>query len=141
MMKLPFMTTSMVREFEGTDGYVYRAITTLDFHQGWCTVLRRTKRLEASGYPMWSHGVVTQALTELGDWSPQSAARPVWKFLTFEDAEAWLIEHLNPGAAENEAKARAAYVKHCDDSGIHPNRFPSWEELPESSKDTWRGKV
>jgi hypothetical protein len=139
-IKLPFMTTSMVREFDGTDGYVYRAITTLDFHEGWYTVLRRTKRL-ANGYPQWSHGSITQALVVTGEWSSQSGARPLWKFATFEAAEAWLIEHFNPGAAEIEAKARAAYIKDCDESGINPNRLPNWEELPEERREEWRGKV
>jgi hypothetical protein len=85
-MTLPFAITSTTRDFDGPDGYTYRAITTLDFHQGWFTRLMRTKRAD-NGYPMWGHGVITQSLTELGDWSPNSAARPIYKFETFEEAE------------------------------------------------------
>lgn len=88
-MSLPFCTTSMTREIDGGDGYLYRTVTALDFHQGWITRLTRTKR-SSNGYPMWSHGSLTQSLIENETWSPQCAARPIRKFESFEQAEAWL---------------------------------------------------
>jgi hypothetical protein len=93
-MSLPFAITSTTRDFDAPDGYVYRAITALDFHQGWYTRLMRTTRAD-NGYPMWSHGFRTESRTEIGEWSPNAAARPIMKFPTFEAAETWLTEYLS----------------------------------------------
>jgi hypothetical protein len=99
---LNFLTTSITRDFDAPDGYRYRTITTLDFHQGWYTRLMRTK-LHDNGFPMWGHAVVTESLTELGCWSPNCAARPIRKFETVDIAAEWLEEYL-----EGEAHAKVA---------------------------------
>jgi hypothetical protein len=43
--------------------------------------------------------------------------------------------------SEREQKAKAAYIKHVDSSGIHCNRFPSWGELSLASRQEWFEKV
>jgi hypothetical protein len=139
-MTLRFSITSTTRDVDGPDGYVYRTITTLDFHQGWFTRLMRTTRAD-NGYPMWSHGIRTESLTELGDWSPNCAARPIMKFPTFEAAADWLAAFFAGVSPETEEEARKAYTDYCDNADIHSNRFPSWQELSENSKNEWRKKV
>jgi hypothetical protein len=37
-----------------------------------------------------------------------------------------------------EATARKLYVAWTDAQGIHCNRFPAWQELPESAREKWR---
>jgi hypothetical protein len=38
--------------------------------------------------------------------------------------------------------ARRAYIKHTDsDPVVHSNRFPTWEELSENTRDEWRKRV
>lgn len=91
-MSLPFSITSTTRELDRA-GYVYRAITTLDFHQGWFTRLMRTTRAD-NGYPKWTHGVCTQSLTDLEEWHSNCEARPIKKFETLELAEEWLEDYL-----------------------------------------------
>lgn len=92
-MSLTFRNVSKTMEVDGPDGWLYRTVTTLDFHQGWFTRLLRTTRAD-NGYPRWTHGVHTQSLTTLGDWAPQCVARPIMKFPTFEAAAVWLDEQF-----------------------------------------------
>jgi hypothetical protein len=99
-MSLPFAITSTTRDFDAPDGYVYRAITALDFHQGWYTTLSRTTR-EANGYPNWSNHGITQSLTVTGEWSPKCAARPVLKFMNFDEAEYHLAGLLSRADSGN----------------------------------------
>lgn len=97
-----FSTTSITRECDGPDGYLYRIETTLDFHQGWYTRLSRTKRQE-SGWPMWSHALITETVRATGRFTPNCTAQPIMKFETADIAKEWLEEFLNGGA--NNAKA------------------------------------
>ena len=46
-----------------------------------------------------------------------------------------------PEVSDRERKAKAAYTKYVDSSGIHCNRFPSWEELSLVSRQEWFEKV
>jgi hypothetical protein len=90
---LDFSITEVVREAPGPDGWLYQTRSRLDFHDGWYTTIRRTKRA-ATGFPMWTHGVFTESLTATFEWASQAHARPVMKFADSDTAERWLDQHL-----------------------------------------------
>lgn len=63
--------------------------------------------------------------------------------LSLEQAIAKACEFISASTEmeERERKAKAEYNKYVDNSGIHCNRFPSWEELSLSSRQEWFEKV
>jgi hypothetical protein len=60
------------------------------------------------------------------------------------DVGVWIPLYASPAqvptpiAQPDDMQARKLYVAYVDESGMHCNRFPSWNELSEAAKDGWR---
>jgi hypothetical protein len=77
-------------------------------------------------FDRWSENPYTKVLQKsiAEDYVPKPAAAPV-----------------SAVPAKMEAAARQLYAKWTDEQGVHCNRFPSWDELPQKEQNKWLAKA